>query len=161
RTALMKSNCSSSARLKTRYVTQERARLQRQAISRAFPDLGPRAASAPTEIPPSRPKVRRATVSLNMIVRNEEQNLPACLESGRGLFDETIVVDTGSTDRTVEIARSFGAKVSHFEWIDDFAAARNAALDRSSGDYVFWLDADDRIELSERQKLAELLDEVR
>ena len=62
-----------------------------------------------------------------MIVKNEEANLPACLESVRDLFHEVIVVDTGSTDRTKEIAASFGARVFDFPWVDNFAAARNAA----------------------------------
>src|SRR5262249_32978163 len=75
----------------------------------------------------------RARVSLTMIVRNEEDNLSHALESVAGLFDEIVVVDTGSTDRTVEIARSFGAQVFDFVWVDDFAAARNAALARATG----------------------------
>jgi glycosyltransferase involved in cell wall biosynthesis len=60
-----------------------------------------------------------------MIVKNEEDHLRKCLESVRGLFDEIVIVDTGRTDRTKEIAREFGAKVFDFVWIDDFAAARN------------------------------------
>ena len=63
-----------------------------------------------------------------MIVRDEENNLSNCLRSVSGIFDEIVVVDTGSVDRTREIARAFGAKVFDFPWIDDFAAARNAAL---------------------------------
>jgi len=98
-----------------------------------------------------------ATVSLTMIVRNEEQNLPRCLESVRGLFDETVVVDTGSTDRTKEIAATFGARVIDFAWIDDFAAARNVALNHATGNYALWLDADDVIEPPEREKLETLL----
>ncbi len=77
-----------------------------------------------------------------------------------GLFDEIIIVDTGSTDRTVEVARSFGARVYDFAWIDDFAAARNAALDRASGNYAFWLDADDVIDPPEHGKLKSLLAEL-
>ncbi len=100
----------------------------------------------------SRPKV-----SLTMIVRDEERNLPACLESARGLFDEIVLVDTGSTDRTVEIARSFGARVFDFVWVGDFASARNAALARATGDYAFWLDADDVLEPCERARLQSLL----
>jgi glycosyltransferase involved in cell wall biosynthesis len=92
-------------------------------------------------------------VSLTMIVRDEESNLPHCLQSVRGLFDEIVVVDTGSRDRTIEIARSYGARVSQFAWVDDFAAARNASLARASGDFAFWLDADDVVEPAERQKL--------
>jgi glycosyltransferase involved in cell wall biosynthesis len=93
-----------------------------------------------------------------MIVRNEENSLPCCLASVRGLFDEIIIVDTGSTDRTKGIAQWFGANVFDFEWRDDFAAARNCALDHATGDYVFWLDADDVIEPAERVKLKTLLD---
>lgn len=99
----------------------------------------------------------RPKVSLTMIVRDEEANLPHCLGSARGLFDEIVVVDTGSTDRTVEIARSHGAEVFHFPWVGDFAAARNAALAHATGDYAFWLDADDRVEPSEYPRLEALL----
>ncbi len=73
------------------------------------------------------------SVTLTMIVRDEEKNLPACLSSVRGLFDEIVVVDTGSKDRTREIAGEFGARVFDFVWVDDFAAARNAALARATG----------------------------
>ena len=100
-------------------------------------------------------------VSLTMIVRDEERNLPACLASARGLFDEVIVVDTGSADRTVEIARSFGARVFDFAWVGDFAAARNAALARTTGDYAFWLDADDVLDPPQRERLGALLDGLR
>jgi glycosyltransferase involved in cell wall biosynthesis len=99
----------------------------------------------------------RSSVSLTMIVRDEEKNLPKCLESVRGLFDEIVVIDTGSHDRTAEIARSFGARVFDFPWIDDFAAARNEALERATGDYAFWLDADDVVDPPEREKLRALL----
>ena len=91
-------------------------------------------------------RARPVRVSLTMIVRNEEHNLPRCLESVCGLFDEIVIVDTGSTDRTAEIAGSFGARVFDFAWVDDFAAARNAALARATGDYAFWLDADDVVD---------------
>ena len=92
-----------------------------------------------------------------MIVRDEERNLPNCLESVRGLFDEIVVVDTGSTDRTKEIAASFGARVVDFTWTDDFAAARNVALDQATGDYTLWLYADEVIEPSHRKNLETLL----
>jgi tetratricopeptide (TPR) repeat protein len=95
-------------------------------------------------------------VSLTMIVKNEEQNLPACLASAADLFDEVIVVDTGSTDRTREVAAQFGARVFEFPWIDDFAAARNEALRHATGEWVVWLDADDRIDEANRQKLRSL-----
>ena len=92
-------------------------------------------------------------MSLTVIAGDEETNLPRCLASVRGIFDEIVVVDTGSVDRTREVAREYGAKVFEFAWIDDFAAARNAALDHASGDYAFWLDADDVIEPDQREKL--------
>ena len=92
-----------------------------------------------------------------MIVRDEENNIGKCLSSVAGLFDEIVVVDTGSKDRTREIAGEFGARVFDFVWVDDFAAARNAALARATGDYAFWLDADDVIDPPERQKLEKLL----
>ena len=86
---------------------------------------------------------------------------PIALESVRGIFDEIVVVDTGSVDRTREIAREFGARVFEFAWIDDFAAARNAALAHATGDYAFWLDADDVVDPPEREKLRALLDGLR
>lgn len=95
-----------------------------------------------------------ATISLCMIAKNEEKNLGGCLESVKGLVDEIIVVDTGSTDGTAEIARAYGAKVCPFKWINDFAAARNESLRHATGDYILWLDADDRIPPEEREKFA-------
>ena len=81
-----------------------------------------------------RPRLERAaSVSLTMIVKDEQENLPRCLASIAGIFDEIIVVDTGSTDRTREIAREFGAKVFDFVWVDSFAAARNEALAHATG----------------------------
>ena len=103
------------------------------------------------------PAPGRPTVSLTMIVRDEEANLPACLASAASLFDEVVVVDTGSSDRTREVARELGARVFEFPWVDDFAAARNAALDSATGDYAFWLDADDRVEPAEHARLRDLL----
>lgn len=88
---------------------------------------------------------QRPTVSLCMIVKNEADNLADCLASVGDFPAEMIVVDTGSTDGTVEIARSVGARVEHFTWIDDFAAARNYSLQFAAGEWIFWLDADDRV----------------
>jgi glycosyltransferase involved in cell wall biosynthesis/tetratricopeptide (TPR) repeat protein/predicted O-methyltransferase YrrM len=98
----------------------------------------------------------RPRVSLCLIVRNEEANLPACLGSAADLADEVIVVDTGSTDRTKEIAARFGARVFDFPWVDSFAAARNECLRHATGDWIFWLDADDRLDEDNRARLRQL-----
>src|SRR6185436_12713753 len=79
------------------------------------------------------------TLSLCMIVRDEEEMLPRSLAAVRDAVDEIIVVDTGSTDRTIEIARSFGAKVIEREWTGSFADARNASFDAATGDWVMFL----------------------
>ncbi|ACK70411.1 glycosyl transferase family 2 [Gloeothece citriformis PCC 7424] len=78
-----------------------------------------------------------------MIVKNEEASLTQCLESVKDVVDEMIVLDTGSSDKTVEIAQTLGAKVFYFEWSDDFSAARNEALKYVTGDWVLILDADE------------------
>ncbi len=100
-------------------------------------------------------------VSLTMIVKNEERNLAACLAPLKGLVGEMVVADTGSTDRTVEIARSFGAKLVDFPWIDHFAAARNAALENATKPWIFWMDADDRLDETNARKLNELFRSLR
>jgi len=82
-------------------------------------------------------------LSLAMIVKNEARCLARCLASVRGLVDEIIITDTGSTDDTVKIAGQFGARLSHADWIGDFAAARNYALARATGDWILVLDADE------------------
>ena len=88
-----------------------------------------------------------------MIVKDEAANLPDCLASCQGLFDQIIIVDTGSTDDTIEIATDLGALVYPFEWVDDFSAARNFGLDRVTTDYVFRIDADDRIHAAHHHRL--------
>ncbi|HIK16198.1 MAG TPA: tetratricopeptide repeat protein [Leptolyngbyaceae cyanobacterium M33_DOE_097] len=85
------------------------------------------------------------TISLCMIVRDEAENLPACLASAREAVDEVIVVDTGSRDRTAEIAADSGAQVFEFEWCDDFAAARNASLRYAQSEWILVLDADETL----------------
>jgi tetratricopeptide (TPR) repeat protein len=82
-------------------------------------------------------------LSLAMIVKNEARCLARCLQSVRALAGEIIITDTGSTDDTVKIANEFGAKISHFDWINDFAAARNFALAQVTGDWILVLDADE------------------
>lgn len=99
----------------------------------------------------------RQQVSLCMIVRDEAHNLAACVQLLRPMLSEIIVVDTGSTDGTQQIARELGAKVVEFEWIDDFSAARNEALRHATGDYILWVDADDRLDAAQAAKLHELI----
>lgn len=84
-------------------------------------------------------------LSLSMIVKNEEKNLQQCLDSVQSVVDEIIIVDTGSTDRTVDIAKSNNAKVFSFKWTDDFSAARNFALSKCSGRWILYLDADETL----------------
>jgi glycosyltransferase involved in cell wall biosynthesis len=85
----------------------------------------------------------RVRVALAVIARNEEQFIAGCLDSARPFVDEIVVLDTGSTDRTVEIARAHGARVEHFTWCNDFSAARNVAIDAVTTDWVLMLDADE------------------
>jgi tetratricopeptide (TPR) repeat protein len=85
------------------------------------------------------------TLSVCMIVRDEEEILPRCLNSVQTIADELIVVDTGSKDNTMSIADKFGAKVFQFEWCDDFSAARNESLKHANSDWVFQVDADDEL----------------
>ena len=92
-------------------------------------------------------------VSLCMIVKNEDTTLAACLASVADLVDEMIVVDTGSSDRTREVAGQRGARVVNFAWIDDFSAARNESIRQASGDWIFWLDADERLDEANRARL--------
>lgn len=96
------------------------------------------------------------TISLCMIVRNEEEVLERCLNSVKKLCDEIIIVDTGSSDKTIEIARKFTDKIYHFEWCEDFAKARNYAFSKATSDYVMWLDADDVVPKQSLKKLIEL-----
>jgi tetratricopeptide (TPR) repeat protein len=102
----------------------------------------------------------KVRVSLCMIVRNEEENLAACLDPVASLFDEIVIVDTGSTDATREIARHFTPCVYDFPWCDDFSAARNESLRHASGDWIFWLDADDRIRPPQVERLRRVIEQL-
>lgn len=84
-------------------------------------------------------------ISLCMIVKNEAVFIEECLRSFQDAVDEIIVVDTGSTDETVLLAEQAGAKIFHFEWCDDFAAARNESIRHAQGEWVLWMDADERL----------------
>jgi glycosyltransferase involved in cell wall biosynthesis len=86
-----------------------------------------------------------ATLSLGMIVKNEEDTMERVLSCVKSFADEIVIADTGSTDKTVEIAEKMGARVVHFKWIDHFAAARNFAFENCTSDWLMWLDADDII----------------
>jgi len=92
-------------------------------------------------------------LSVCLIVKNEEKFLGQCLKSVRDLASQIVVVDTGSTDRTIEIAKEHGAEVHSFAWCDDFSAARNAALEHATGDWVLMLDADEELSVDGREKL--------
>lgn len=101
------------------------------------------------------------TISLCMIVKNEEDSLARCLESITPLVDEIVIVDTGSTDATKEIAAKFTDRVYDFTWIEDFSAARNFAFSKATKEYLLWLDADDVIlpeDAAQIQQLKETLE---
>ena len=97
------------------------------------------------------------SLSLCMIVKNEECNLERCLASVQGLVDEIILVDTGSSDRTLEIAKAHGAKIFYHTWEDNFSLARNVSLEPASENWVLILDADEEIELATRTMIKPLL----
>ena len=96
-------------------------------------------------------------LSLSMIVRNEGERLAACLRSVQGFVDEMVVVDTGSTDDTIAIAKGFGASVHSIPWPGDFAPARNQALEWVQGEWVLVLDADEQLRPEAREPLQRLM----
>lgn len=96
------------------------------------------------------------TISLCMIVKNEEDTLPRCLESVKDIVDEINIIDTGSADKTKEVAKRFTSRIFDFEWIDDFSAARNFSFSKATKDYILWLDADDVLLEEDRIKLKNL-----
>jgi glycosyltransferase involved in cell wall biosynthesis len=91
-----------------------------------------------------------------MIVKNEEQTIGTCLDTVKHIADEIVIVDTGSTDGNKEIVSRYTHRIYDFEWMDDFAAARNYSFSLAAKDYIFWLDADDQLFEPDRQKLLEL-----
>ena len=98
----------------------------------------------------------KLTLSLAKIVKNEEHSIERALRGARLVCDELIVVDTGSSDRTVELAEMMGAKVRHFAWIDDFSAARNYSFEQCTSDWILLLDADDELPKQTVAKILEL-----
>jgi len=109
-----------------------------------------------------RPQTRASSVRLSqcMIVKNEERNIEKALSWAKKIAFEQIVVDTGSTDRTIEIAERMGAKVVHFEWISDFAAAKNFAIEQAKGEWIAFLDADEYFSAGDTKKIMPFLNYV-
>lgn len=101
------------------------------------------------------------TVSLCMIVRNEERSIRRCLESAVPFVDEIVIADTGSIDGTKQICAKYGARLSDFEWADDFAAARNFCLEKASCDWILWLDADEELQVFDFPALRSCLEDRR
>lgn len=96
------------------------------------------------------------TISLCMIVKNEEDVLDRCLSSVEKAVEEIVIVDTGSVDRTRVIAARHHARLVDFPWTDDFAAARNFSFDQATQDFILWLDADDVVPPDQLEKLLAL-----
>jgi len=102
----------------------------------------------------------QSRLSVCLIVKNEERFLAQCLKSVKDVAQQIVVVDTGSTDRTVEIAKEFGAEVHSFTWCDDFSAARNAALEHATGDWVLALDADEELAAKDHDTLRKAMSDA-
>jgi glycosyltransferase involved in cell wall biosynthesis len=100
------------------------------------------------------------TISACMIVKNEEKVLARCLESIKDLVEEIIIVDTGSTDATKDIAANYTDKIYDFAWINDFSAARNYSFSKASMDYIYAADADEVIDEENRQRFLRLKQEL-
>ena len=111
---------------------------------------------------PSNNKIKNNSVKISqcMIVKNEERNIKKALSWAKDIVFEQIVVDTGSTDRTVEIAKEMGAKVYHFEWINDFAAAKNYAIEQATGDWIAFLDADEYLDKKDTNLLVSVINKI-
>ena len=99
----------------------------------------------------------KPSISLCMIAKNEEGNLANCLNSVNDIVDEIIIIDTGSTDKTKEIAKKFNAKIYDFKWVDDFSAARNESLRHATKDWILVLDADETLDEDGKKAIKELL----
>jgi glycosyltransferase involved in cell wall biosynthesis len=97
------------------------------------------------------------SVTAALIVRDESEFIEDCLRSLSASVDEIVLVDTGSRDRTIEIASRFRVKLHHFPWCNDFSAARNFALERASADWILYIDADERLEIPSRETYSQAL----
>ena len=85
-------------------------------------------------------------ISACVITKDEEKNIDRCLESIKNIVDEIIIVDTGSNDNTVNVAKRYSNKIFHYVWEDDFSKARNFAIEKANGDYILFLDADEYLD---------------
>ena len=106
------------------------------------------------KLKPSKKVKSKFKISACYIVKNEEKTLPRSIESLKSAVDEIIIVDTGSTDKTMEIAKSYGAKVIETTWNDDFSAPRNLAIDNATGEWIIFLDADEFFAYPDKVRLA-------
>ena len=131
---------------------RKRAGRRTRPLHAAVPGLARRATSVANRAKPA----TGLTLSLCMIVRDEEQMLPRCLAAVAPAVDEIVIVDTGSTDATVEIAKSFGAKVIEFPWTGSFSEARNVSFEAATGDWVMYLDADEVLVAEDVEQLRAL-----
>lgn len=96
-------------------------------------------------------------ISLAMIVKNEEKHIRNCLERVNNIVDEIVIVDTGSTDKTIEIAKEFDAKIYKFDWCNDFSAARNYAAEKTTGEWILVLDADEYVSVGDKETLIQFI----
>ncbi|MEN6520916.1 MAG: tetratricopeptide repeat protein [Armatimonadota bacterium] len=104
------------------------------------------------------PQSSKPNLSLCMIVKNEEEYLRGCLESVKDIVDEMVIVDTGSIDDTVEIAKSYGAKIYSYPWNDNFADARNNAIEHATGEWILVLDADERLDENSKKTVLKAIE---
>lgn len=104
--------------------------------------------------------IQRVRLSQCMIVKNEEENIEKALSWGKGIVWEQIVVDTGSADKTVELAQAMGAKVFHYTWNDDFSAAKNYAIRQAKGNWIAFLDADEWFSEEDAKKILPILEQL-
>jgi len=105
-------------------------------------------------------KVKPITLSVTMIMRDEEKNIGRCLESVKGIADEIVIVDTGSIDNSVAIAEAHGAKVYHHPWEDDFSLHRNQVIGYASGDWMLQIDADEELVINDKGNLKAILAKI-
>ncbi len=99
-------------------------------------------------------------LSLCMIVKNEEKMLAECLQSVADVVDEMIIVDTGSTDKTIDIAKKYKAEIHTFDWNGDFSAARNESIKYASGNWILWMDADERLNPDSKEELRSIVNKA-